>query len=77
MRHGAITTPFLKELTDLLDLAFDDQLASIPVCLDDALQSRRAVPFAAADLIAAIWSTRSDAENLAWALADWLIAKKL
>lgn len=77
MRHGAITTPFLKELADLLDLAFDDQLASVPIYLNDALQSGRAVPFAAADLIAAIMSAHPDAEKLAWAVADWLIAKRL
>lgn len=76
-RRGAITTPFLKELADLLDLAFDDQLAYTRDRLDEALHSSRAVPFAAADLIAAIRSTRPDAEILAWALADWLIAKKL
>ena len=51
--------------------------SEIAVRFDDAVQSGRAVPFAAADLVAGICAVRPDAEILAWWLADRLVAEKL
>ncbi len=74
---GALTTPFLRELADVSALSSDARLTCTVDQLDDALQSSRAVPLVAADLVSAIWSTRPDAESPAWAPVDWLIVKKL
>jgi hypothetical protein len=77
-RKGAVTSTFLAELAELLGLRWDDGLAATVVDrIDEALQSGRAVPFAAADLVAAIFAQRPDAETLAWGLADWLVAARL
>lgn len=76
-RNGTITTPFLADLANLMGFSFDEQFALTIDQVDVALQSGRAVPFAAADLVTAIWSNFPNAEILAWALADWLIAQKL
>jgi Protein of unknown function (DUF1403) len=77
-KKGVITSAFLAELAGLLALRFDNDFAVTVVCLlDDGLQSGRSVPFAVADLVAAIVAIRPDAEVLAWALADWLIAASL
>ena len=77
-KKGIITSAFLAELADLLALRLDNSIAATVVdLLDDALQSGRAVPFAVADLVASIVAIRQDAEVLAWALADWLIAARL
>ena len=66
------------ELADLLGLACDEPLAtSAATAADDALQSGRPAPFAAAELVTTICASRPDAETLAWALADVLIAEKL
>lgn len=74
---GAISTKLLKELADLLALPWDDRLAEVVDHVDAALQSARPPPFAAADLVAAIVAARPDAEALAWAFADVLIAALL
>ncbi|NKX68263.1 DUF1403 family protein (plasmid) [Labrenzia sp. 5N] len=76
-RNGALTTPFLADLAELMGFSWDEHLAQSLDQVDAALQSGRAAPFAAAELITAIWSARPDAEILAFALADWLIAQKL
>jgi Protein of unknown function (DUF1403) len=77
-KKGVITSAFLKELADLMALRFDnDFAATVGDLLDEGLQSGRAVPFAVADLVAAIVGIRPDAEVLAWGLADWLIATRL
>ncbi len=76
-QSGTITTPFVKELAELLGVAWDDSLAAIPDRVDSAVQSGRAAPFVAADLIAAICAARPDAEVLALGLADVVLAQKL
>ncbi|MGJ8573248.1 MAG: DUF1403 family protein [Hoeflea sp.] len=76
-RTGGVTTAFVKELADLLALPWDDDLAAVTDMTDAALHSVRAVPFALADLIAAIVAVRPDAEVLAFLIADIVLAKKL
>ncbi|MGV0879030.1 DUF1403 family protein [Martelella sp. FLE1502] len=67
----------VEDLTDLMGLAFDDQLAAIPLLADTALQSGHAVPFVVADLVSAILAVRPDTEPLAWAMADMMVATLL
>ncbi len=66
----------LRDLAALIGQRSDglDELADL---FDAALQSPRAAPFAAADLVASIYAARPDAEILAWWLADRLLAEKL
>lgn len=75
-RSGMPGTPFVKELAALLGIRWDG-LATIPDWVDATIQSRRAAPFVAADLVAAICTTRPDAEVLALGLADYVLAQKL
>lgn len=76
-RSGTVTTAFIRELTELVALRWDEDLAAIAGQVDVALQSQRAVPFAVADFIAAITAVRPDAEALAFLLADSVLAQKL
>ncbi len=76
-RTGTITTPFVREVAELLGMAGTDSLASIPEIVDSANQSGRAAPFAVADLITAISAVRPDAEMLALGLAELVLAQKL
>lgn len=64
-RKPAFSSKAVTELADLLGLAPDDGLASLPDLVDAALQSGRAAPFAAADLVSAIHAPCPDAESLA------------
>jgi hypothetical protein len=73
-RKPAFSSKAVAELADLLGLAWDDRLAAAVDHADDALQSGRPAPIAAADLVTAIHAVRPDAEPLAWMLADLLIA---
>ncbi|WP_064694985.1 DUF1403 family protein [Rhizobium aegyptiacum] len=76
-RSGPVTTSFVKEIANLFGLRWDDGLASIPDIVDFANQSGRAAPFAVADLITAISAVRPDAEVLALAMAEVVLAHKL
>lgn len=76
-RNGTITTPFVREVAELLGMKWDDSLASIPEIVDFANQSGRAAPFAVADLITAISAVRPDAEVLALGLTELVLAQKL
>nr|WP_298100444.1 DUF1403 family protein [uncultured Shinella sp.] len=76
-RKPAFSTKAVVELAELLGLAWDDRLTAAVDYADDALQSGRPAPIAAADLVTAIHAVRPDAEPLAWMLADLLIAALL
>ncbi|WEX91384.1 DUF1403 family protein (plasmid) [Sinorhizobium garamanticum] len=76
-RKPGISSKGVAELADLLGLSWDDRLAAAVDHADNARQSGRAAPFAAADLVSAIHAARPDAEPLAWALADALVASML
>ena len=76
-RKPTFSSKAVAELADLLGLAWDDRLTAAVDRADDALQSGRPAPIAAADLVTAIHAVRPDAEPLAWMLADLLIAAML
>lgn len=77
-RKPGFSPKHVGELAELLGLAWDESLvASTTAAADEALQSGRSPPFATAELVTTLCAARPDAEPLAWALADGLIAAKL
>ena len=76
-RKPGFSAKQVADLAELMGLALDDRLASIPALADTTRQSGRAVPFVVADLVTAILAIRPDAEPLAWAMADMMIATLL
>tara|TARA_R110002020_G_scaffold392426_1_gene602691 strand:- start:1231 stop:2187 length:957 start_codon:yes stop_codon:yes gene_type:complete len=77
-RKPGYSSKHVGELADLLGLVWDEPLATTAATAsDNALQSGRSPPFAAAELVTTLCAARPDAEPLAWALADFLIAKQL
>lgn len=76
-RKSGFSSKAIAELAVLFGLVWDDRLAAAVDHADAALQSGRPPPFAAADLVSAIHAERPDAEPLAWALADVLVAVML
>jgi hypothetical protein len=77
-RKPGFPSKHVAELADLFGLAWDEPIATTAAtAADDALQSGRSPPFAATELVTTICAARPDAEPLAWALADSLIAAKL
>ncbi|MGV4797325.1 DUF1403 family protein [Rhizobium sp. F40D2] len=76
-RKPGFSSKLIAELADLIGLGWDDHLAAAVDHADAALQRGRPAPFAAAELMIAVHAERPDAEVLAWALADMLIAAML
>lgn len=76
-RKPTFSSKAVADLADLLGLAWDDRLTAAVDRADDALQSGRPAPLAAADLVTAMQAVRPDAEPLVWMLADMLIAALL
>ena len=76
MKKRTISSKILDDLTGLMGLPRDG-ISELADRFDNAAQSGRSVPFAAADLVANICAARPDAEILAWWLADRLVAEKL
>ena len=61
-RKPAFSLKAVAELADLLGLAWDYRLTAAVDHTDEALQSGRPAPLAAADLVTAIHTVRPDAE---------------
>lgn len=70
-RKPGFSSKSIADLADLFGLVWDEQIAGA------ALQSGRPAPFSATALVSTIHAARPDAEPLAWALADMLIAAML
>jgi hypothetical protein len=76
-RSAPINTSLAREVAELLSLKWDAGLADVPGQIDQALQSGRAAPFVCADIVRTVCTARSDAEALAWGLADVMLAQLL
>lgn len=67
----------LEAIAGLLNIRWDDALASLAGDFEEIRLAGPAAPFAAAGIIAKAFSIRTDAEMLGWWLADLLLADKL
>ncbi len=76
-RRFAMSSSTIAELSDLLGLAMGEEVEALLDHAEAVVQSGRAAPFAAAELVQRILTLRADAEPLAWALADGLTATML
>ncbi|MFC5587004.1 DUF1403 family protein [Nitratireductor kimnyeongensis] len=76
-RRFAVSSSSIAEVAGLLGLGNDAGIEVVADHAESVLQSGRAAPFAAAELVQRIMRERADAEPLAWALADGLIAAML
>lgn len=77
-RKPAFSAKQVAEMADLFGLVWNEPLSTaVANATDDAVHSGRSPPFAAAELVTTLCAARPDAEPLAWALADGLIAKQL
>lgn len=76
-RRPVISSRGVAGLADLFGLAWDEGEVSIPEMVDAAVQSRRAPPLAVAAFVGELLGRRPDAEALAWALGDVMIAAML
>lgn len=73
-QKAGFSSKSVAELADAFGMARDAWPAGVVDQADAVLQSGRLAPFAAADLVTAIHAARPDAEPLAWALADTMLA---
>jgi len=77
-RKPVFSAKQVAEMADLFGLVWNEPLSTaVANATDDTLQSGRSPPFAAAELVTTLCAARPDAEPLARALADILIAKHL
>jgi hypothetical protein len=73
-RKPVIATSLVTELAELFGLAPDEKLLAFVDHVEAAMQAGRAAPFAAAAFLETTLSERPDAEPLAYALADMVVA---
>lgn len=76
-RKPDFSSKTIAELAKLLGLPVDQRMTDVVDFAESALQSGRTVPFATADFVSQYLVGRPEAEPLAWALADMLIAAML
>jgi hypothetical protein len=77
-KKPVLSVTVAAELAALFGIAWDHRLAAtIENAVGEQQKSGRAVPFAVAEFVIAMHAERPDAEVLAWALADVLLAEKL
>lgn len=72
-----LSSAAMAALAGHLSVKRDERLEAAGLLLDEAAQSGRAPPLAAAAFVAALCATRPDAEPMAFALADVLLATRL
>ena len=72
-----LSTDFVAELSACFDLAINDDLMTAIGLAQTALREGGSAPFAAAGFMTTVIRTRPDAETLALALGDMLIASML
>jgi hypothetical protein len=74
-RTGSVTTPFIKELAEVMALRWDDNLAKLWAKLMLLCSRHARFRSSVADLITAVTALRPDAEMLAFLIADCVLAK--